>query len=108
MAGIVHVEPSGVDIPVEDGETILHAAERAGYRWPTVCHGQAICTTCLFEVVDGSENLSSPGAVETSALAEFTDNPFYEGREVRLACQSLVDGEVSAFKRGVRPGGGDR
>jgi hypothetical protein len=40
--------------------------------------------------------------VETAALAEFSDNPFYEGREVRLACQSFVSGEVSAFKRGVR------
>ena len=40
---VVRVEPAGVDIPVDDGETLMAAAVRAGYRWPTVCGGQAQC-----------------------------------------------------------------
>src|SRR6476646_2385987 len=102
MAGTVHIQPASVDITVEDGETILHAAERLGYHWPTVCHGQAICTTCSFEVVEGSENLNGRGPLEAAALAEYLDDPYYEGREIRLACQSLVHGRVTGFKRGVR------
>ena len=82
MAGTVHIEPASVDITVEDGETILHAAERLGYHWPTVCHGQAICTTCSFEVVEGSENLNGRGPLEAAALAEYLDDPYYEGREM--------------------------
>ena len=71
MAGTVHIEPANIDITVEDGETILHAAERLGYHWPTVCHGQAICTTCVFEVVDGSENLNGRVLKWLAGVAQF-------------------------------------
>jgi len=32
VAGTVHVEPAGIDIEVGDGESVMHAAERQGYR----------------------------------------------------------------------------
>ena len=102
MAGTVHVEPADVDIPVEDDESILHAAERQGYRWPTVCHGQAICTTCFFEVTGGGDNMEPPGPIEEAALSTFAGKDLYEGREIRLACQVRVRGAVAARKLGVR------
>jgi len=106
VAGTVHVEPAGIDIDVGEGESIMRAAERQGYRWPTVCHGQAICTTCSFEVVDGSEHLAPPQPLERNALAQ---SPLTQGRGaedgVRLACQARVTGHVTVRKRGVRPAG---
>ena len=102
MAGTVHVEPAGVDIAVDDGESVLHAAERQGYRWPTVCHGQAICTTCFFEVTGGGDNMEPPGPLEKAALSTFAGMDMYAGREIRLACQVRLDGAVSASKLGVR------
>src|SRR5690606_33856559 len=35
----VVVEPAGHILDVPHGETLMQAAERAGYRWPTLCHG---------------------------------------------------------------------
>jgi hypothetical protein len=38
---VVRVEPLGVDIDVRPGESIMAAAQRGGYYWPTQCHCQA-------------------------------------------------------------------
>jgi len=105
VAGTVRVEPAGVDIEVGDGESVMHAAERQGYRWPTVCHGQAVCTTCFFEVVQGAEHLAPRGPLERSALAQSPVTQAVAG-EVRLACQARITGPVTVRKRGVRRVGG--
>ncbi len=102
MTGRVHVEPAGADIDVGDGESVMHAAERQGYRWPTVCHGQAICTTCFFEVVEGAENLAPVQPLERAALSQSPLTQLAAGH-VRLACQARVTGPVTVRKRGVRP-----
>jgi len=104
VAGTVHVEPAGVDIDVFDDESVMHAAERQGYRWPTVCHGQAVCTTCVLEVMAGGDHLTPPGPLERNALAQ---SPLVQvaAGEVRLACQARVTGPVTVRKRGVRPSG---
>jgi 2Fe-2S ferredoxin len=98
----VHVEPAGIDVDVEEGESIMHAAERQGYRWPTVCHGQAVCTTCFFEVVAGGGHLVPPGRIEQTALETSPAKLVVQG-EIRLACQARIDGDVTIRKRGVRP-----
>jgi len=102
VAGRVRVEPAGVDLAVGDGETVMGAAERLGYRWPTVCHGQAVCTTCFFEVLDGGDHLTPMAPRERSALASSPVVALAAG-VVRLACQTGVTGDVSLRKRGVRP-----
>ncbi len=101
MSGTVRVEPAGIDFEVADGETLMHAAERLGYRWPTVCHGQAVCVTCFVEVLDGSANLTPPEPLEGTALASSPVVAITAG-EVRLACQARVTGPVTVRKRGVR------
>ena len=35
MSGRVRVEPLGVEFDLGDGETLMAAARRAGYYWPT-------------------------------------------------------------------------
>ncbi len=101
MPCTVRVEPAGVEIEVMDDESVMHAAERQGYRWPTVCHGQAVCTTCFFEVLEGGEHLAPPERLERAALAQSPATPT-AGPEVRLACQARVTGPVTVRKRGVR------
>ncbi len=64
---VVRVEPLGVSIEVARGETLMAAAERQGYRWPTVCHGQALCTVCFIEDSDAFE---PPGQLELIRRAE--------------------------------------
>jgi 2Fe-2S ferredoxin len=99
----VNVEPSGVDVEVAEGKSVMAEAERQGLFWPTVCHGLAECHTCFFEVLEGEENLEPPNHLETTALKDFSGRSWYEGKVIRLACQTRVHGDVTVRKPGVRP-----
>lgn len=99
----VRVLPSDVVFAADDAETVLAAAVRHGYRWPSVCGGIAECTTCLVEVRSGEEHLSPrrPGEAEALRLRRGEDGA--PPAHVRLACQARVSGDVVVEKRGVRP-----
>jgi ferredoxin len=96
------VEPAGIELEVLAGESVMAAAVRTGYRWPTVCGGQGTCRTCFFEVVEGATNLSPVESFEREGLDSL--GPIPGGNlERRLACQARVmTGTVTVRKRGVR------
>jgi adenylate cyclase len=100
----VRVESSDVDLTARDGETLMAAAERLGYAWPTLCGGIADCTTCNVKVVNGAENLEPVGPVEAAALLRL---PVLASRAgiIRLACQAKVHGPVVVKKSGVKSQG---
>lgn len=98
----ITVQPSGYTIEARDGETIMGAAVRLGYFWPTTCGGKGECTTCACTVLDGSGHLDSMGRAESYSLVEG------RGRAVlatptRLACQARLHGDVEVRKPGVLP-----
>ncbi|SQE00490.1 MULTISPECIES: 2Fe-2S iron-sulfur cluster-binding protein [unclassified Parafrankia] len=100
---LVRVEPIGADLTPEPGETIIEAAWRLGYHWPTVCHGQATCTVCHFEVLSGVEHLTPADGEETDALENRL--PGARRRDLthlRLACRACATGDVAVRKKGVR------
>jgi len=99
----MRVEPAGVDIGVRRGETLMQAAWRAGYDWPTLCYAMGRCTACQFEVIDGLHVLSERTAAEIALLSGLDRrvrraNP----RRVRLACQVTATGDVTVRKPGVK------
>ena len=101
---VVHVEPIGIDLELQPGETIIEAAWRHGYRWPTACYGQAECTLCHVEVLSGEEHLTPVDDEERDALEQRLPGA---GRRdltrIRLACRAQATGDVTVHKRGVRP-----
>jgi 2Fe-2S ferredoxin len=100
---VVQVEPSGVTIRVRPGERLMAAAERQGYRWPTICHGQAVCTACFIILNGNTESFEPPSELELKGLELFEGRSFYEGKTVRLACQARPISDTVVTKRGVRP-----
>lgn len=61
------IEPLGQTIEIEDGQTILDAALRAGIYLPhACCHG--LCATCKVQVIDGEVD---HGEASTFALMDF-------------------------------------
>ncbi len=98
----VRVKPSDVEIEVREGEPLMRAAERLGYHWPTLCHGQAECTACWIEV-DEPGAFKSPTSVELDGLRLFEGRSYYSGRNIRLACQARPVCDTVVTKRGVRP-----
>jgi 2Fe-2S ferredoxin len=97
----VMVEPAGARFDVSPPESVIQAAWRAGYQWPTTCWGQAECGVCAMEVLEGGEILSPVGAAETARLRAL---PRREGGGRRLACQATLvgPGTVTVRKPGVR------
>jgi 2Fe-2S ferredoxin len=98
----VRVVPSGLDVEVDEGQSVMAAAVAQGLFWPTVCHGVAECHTCYFEVLEGEEYCEPPGPLEQAALARFSGRSSHGDRTIRLACQARVTGPVTVRKPGVR------
>jgi ferredoxin len=80
MAKLIFVN-NGQEIEVEDGSEISEACESAGV--PFACGSEGICGSCMVEVVEGMENLSSPTEAEKAFIGE--DDP-----DNRLACQCKI------------------
>jgi len=63
----VVVQPSGMEVAVPEGQTILEAALAAGIDWPYGCsHG--MCGACKARLIGGKVDLA-----ETSSFALFED-----------------------------------
>jgi 2Fe-2S ferredoxin len=98
---LVHVEPLGVEFEVEPGETIIEAAWRLGYDWPTRCYGMAECTYCAVEVVGGGQNLSPVEEEEKGVLEHRMTSFGPDLTRFRLACRAQPTGEVTVRREGV-------
>jgi 2Fe-2S ferredoxin len=99
--GTVLVEPVGATFEVGPKESVIQAAWRAGFQWPTTCWGQAECGVCAMEVLAGGQILSPVGPAEAARLRAL---PRREGGTRRLACQAKLvgPGTVTVRKPGVR------
>jgi ferredoxin len=64
-----------------DGSPIAQCCEEAGI--PFACT-EGICGTCIFEVVEGGENLSPPSQPELDFLGETGT------KKERMACQCSI------------------
>ncbi|MCW2830625.1 MAG: ferredoxin [Aeromicrobium sp.] len=99
----VLVEPAGHAIEVQDGESVIQAAWREGYDWPTLCYGMGTCTACQCEIVEGLDRVSPTTEAERSMLSGLANRRRRrDPRRVRLACQLRVVGNVVIRKPGVR------
>ncbi|MDX9700902.1 MAG: phenol 2-monooxygenase domain-containing protein [Rhodocyclaceae bacterium] len=79
------IEPLGQTIEVEDGQTMLDAALRAGIWLPhACCHG--LCATCKVQVLDGE---IEHGEASSFALMDFERD---EGKA--LACCARLESDV--------------
>src|SRR5581483_3546288 len=100
----IRVLPLGVEIAAGEGDTVMGAAQASGYYWPTTCGGEARCTTCACEVLDGAAALTEMGRAERRALVAERGEAVLATR-IRLACQARLTGAtlVVVSKPGVRP-----
>ena len=80
----------------------MEAARQHGYFWPNQCNMECRCSNCFVLVEAGAEHLSPMGRAEHATLVEQRGRRALD-QPVRLACQSMVSGDVVVEKRGVRP-----
>jgi enoyl-CoA hydratase len=101
VTGCVLVLPLGVRFELEDGESLMAAAQRRGYYWPTICKGNAQCNRCAVRVIDGA-GLEPRSATELTGLRAVKWRDGVEDDADRLACQLRAHGDAVVEKRGVR------
>jgi adenylate cyclase len=88
--------PDDRTLSIAPGETLLAATLRQGVPHAHACGGQAVCSTCRVQVLEGLAYCSPRNAPE-QALAERMQLP----TPVRLACQTTVAGGDVRFSRPI-------
>ncbi|HEY0287206.1 MAG TPA: phenol 2-monooxygenase domain-containing protein [Pseudomonas sp.] len=79
------IEPLGQTIDIEEGQTILDAALRAGIYLPhACCHG--LCATCKIQVVDGE--------IEHGEASSFALMDFEREEKKCLACCATAESDL--------------
>lgn len=86
MSYQVTIEPTGEQIEVEEGQTILQAALRQGVWLPFAC-GHGTCATCKVQVLEGDVEI---GAASPFALMDVERD---EGKV--LACCATIQSDVT-------------
>lgn len=98
----VRVEPLDIEFDALLNETVMDAANAAGYWWPIGCNRNGECTNCAMDVVSGMARLSRMGRFERANLVRQRGQAAVQDPRLRLACQARVEGDVVVYKLGVR------
>lgn len=89
MSYTLTIEPLGEEIEVEEGQTVLDAALRAGIYLPHAC-GHGLCGTCKVDVL---ESEVEHGAASPFALMDFERD---EGKTLACECRLMSDAVIEA------------
>ena len=95
----VRYEPSGTEVRIDPasapfsgtGEpgSLLDIALANGVEIEHGCGGMGACGMCAVKILTGAENLAAPDEDERDTLRTFG-----KGGAMRLACQTIVKGDV--------------
>lgn len=100
----VTIQPAGIELEVNEGESVAEAAWRQDYVWPTQCWGQADCMSCFTKIVDGELCAVPAEQVELDAIRLKMSGRFKTNPLVRLGCQLRCHGSGLVLeKKGFRP-----
>ena len=102
---VIHIDPLDVDLDLAPGESLMEAAERQGYTWPTICGGVGMCTMCWARITEGVEHASPMEQLERDALETYRWADGTAEPDVRLGCQVTFTGDARVTKRGVNVAG---
>jgi len=83
------IEPLGLAVDIEEGQTVLDAALRNGIYLPHVC-GHGLCSSCKVEVLEGEVD---HGESSPFALMDFERE---EGKALACCCRAQSDIVIEA------------
>jgi len=86
---LIRFQPSGRELRVERGTTILEAARLAGLPMASACGADGICARCGVRVLAGAGGLSPETEPETRQKQRNRIDP-----TLRLACRAVALGDV--------------
>jgi ferredoxin, 2Fe-2S len=90
---------NGITAEVESGKTLLECAKDMGVGIAHACFGNALCSTCRVDVVEGADSLSEKQMKETVSL----NYHLCFSPDVRLSCQAKVQGPNPVIVESSKP-----
>lgn len=75
--------------------SILNVLLQNGFPIATFCGGRAACGRDVIRILEGAEFLSPRREAESRRLAALAEAGEPAGRDIRLACQTYVRGDVT-------------
>lgn len=102
---LITVLPRNYSFEGSPEKSIMSAAREAGFRWPTICGGNADCGVCFIRLADEDVDALSPMTeVEKAGLEMVLPRfPQLAPGVLRLACQARPYRPVRMHKLGVKP-----
>jgi ferredoxin, 2Fe-2S len=102
---LITVLPRNYSFEGSRDKSIMSAAQEAGFRWPTICAGNAECGVCFIRLADEDLDALSPMTeVEKAGLEMVLPRfPQLAPGTLRLACQARPRRPVRVHKLGVKP-----
>ena len=82
--------PDNIKEEIHADETILEVAQRSSIPLTHVCQGDARCSTCRIQIIEGIEHVSPRSGSESEIAGRMGF-----GQEIRLSCQTKVSGDVT-------------
>ncbi len=97
----VNFQPSGSRGEVEEGKSLLEAAQKLGVDLESICGGKGTCGKCKVRVEEGyfEKDAMESSMSHLSGFAE-VEKKFIkkeDGPQMRLACSAHVEGDVKLF-----------
>ena len=89
MRVTVRFEPSGREVRVLRGTTVLAAARSAGLPMASACGADGLCARCGVEILDGGAALEAESEDERRSKLRNRVDP-----RQRLACRVVVSADV--------------
>jgi ferredoxin len=86
----VTIEPLGVTLDCNDGESVFACARRHNVFIPTACAGKATCGLCRVKMIAGEANVAPINRDEQKHLGNT-----YFITKLRLSCQLKPTGDVT-------------
>jgi uncharacterized 2Fe-2S/4Fe-4S cluster protein (DUF4445 family) len=95
-------QPSGLRGKVEDGTTILSAAQQLGVSLESICGGKGACGKCKVRIEEGDyRKYGIRSSVAATTTKDAVNAKFLTKQQLkqnfRLACQTRVHGDVVVF-----------
>jgi ferredoxin len=96
----VSIEGNSETYELDSEQLIYDGLELKGHELPHGCLAGS-CGACRIEILEGSENIKAPSAIESNTLEAIREN--YEkingegslnGKTIRLACRSRILGDI--------------
>lgn len=76
-------------IEVENGANLMKSLLEAGLPVASSCDGDGVCAKCRIQIIEGKENLSSEGDLES-----FLKEKHKIAKDFRISCQTVVNGDI--------------